>query len=87
MTTLLSSRRVLIHAASGGVGLAALQLAAALGASAAATAGAAGKRVLLRRSGQQIVTSSRDLSFVDDCPLVRTPSIVGLSPAVLCIHW
>ena len=69
-------RRVLIHAAFGGVGLAAVQLAGALGASVAATAGTAGKRALLRSNGQRNIASSRDLGFVGDCIMVRAcPSL------------
>ena len=65
----------MIHAAAGGVGLAAVQLAAALGAVVFATAGSPAKRCLLRRLGARVVASSRDLSFVDDLAMVR----IGMS--------
>ena len=54
--------RVLIHAAAGGVGLAALQQAALLGCSVHATAGSPAKRMLLRSLGVQHVLNSRDTS-------------------------
>ena len=57
--------RVLIHAAAGGVGLLAVQLALARGAEVFATAGSPAKRQLLRERGAHHVGSSRDLSFVD----------------------
>jgi acyl transferase domain-containing protein/acyl carrier protein len=56
--------RVLIHAAAGGVGLAACQLALAAGADVFATASPA-KWEALRRLGVRHVASSRDLEFVD----------------------
>ncbi len=62
---------MVIHAASGGVGLAALQVAQTLRASTVATAGTASKRSLLRSCGHNIVTNSRDLTFIDDCIMVR----------------
>ena len=65
-------RRVLVHAAAGGVGLAAIQLAGALGATVFATAGSPAKRRLLRRLGARFVASSRDLSFADELAVVRT---------------
>jgi acyl transferase domain-containing protein/NADPH:quinone reductase-like Zn-dependent oxidoreductase/acyl carrier protein len=58
--------RVLIHAAAGGVGLAAVQLAQRAGAEIFATAGSAAKREHLHALGVAHVMSSRDLSFVDD---------------------
>ncbi|MBI2570996.1 MAG: SDR family NAD(P)-dependent oxidoreductase [Candidatus Schekmanbacteria bacterium] len=57
--------RVLIHAAAGGVGLAAVQVAQRLGAEIFATASSEAKHGLLRTLGVQHVFSSRDLSFVD----------------------
>jgi acyl transferase domain-containing protein/NAD(P)-dependent dehydrogenase (short-subunit alcohol dehydrogenase family) len=61
-----SGERVLIHAAAGGVGLAALQIAQAAGAEIYATAGSDEKRALLRSMGVVHVSDSRSLSFVDD---------------------
>ena len=58
--------RVLIHAAAGGVGLAALQLAQQAGAEIFATAGSREKRDLLRAMGIQHVMDSRSLTFADD---------------------
>jgi NADPH:quinone reductase-like Zn-dependent oxidoreductase/acyl carrier protein len=57
---------VLIHAATGGVGLAAIQLARHIGAEIFATAGSPEKRALLRSLGVQHVMDSRSLDFVDE---------------------
>jgi NADPH:quinone reductase-like Zn-dependent oxidoreductase/acyl carrier protein len=57
--------RVLIHAAAGGVGLAAIQLAQRAGAEVYATAGTPGKRALLRALGVKYVMDSRTLAFAD----------------------
>jgi acyl transferase domain-containing protein/NADPH:quinone reductase-like Zn-dependent oxidoreductase/SAM-dependent methyltransferase/acyl carrier protein len=57
--------RVLIHAATGGVGLAAIQLAQQAGAEIYATAGTPVKRDLLRALGVSHVADSRSLSFAD----------------------
>lgn len=58
--------RVLVHAAAGGVGLAALQIAQHAGAEVFATAGSDRKRDLLRSLGVQRVMDSRSLDFVDE---------------------
>jgi acyl transferase domain-containing protein/NADP-dependent 3-hydroxy acid dehydrogenase YdfG/acyl carrier protein len=58
--------KVLIHAAAGGVGLAAIQVARWLGAEVFATAGSPDKRDYLRRIGVQHVFDSRGLSFADE---------------------
>ena len=58
--------RVLIHAAAGGVGLAALQLALAAGAEVLATASTPEKRDHLLRAGADHVMDSRSLAFVDE---------------------
>jgi acyl transferase domain-containing protein/NADPH:quinone reductase-like Zn-dependent oxidoreductase len=58
--------RVLIHSASGGVGLAAVQLARAIGAVIFATAGSPDKREYLRRLGIEHVMDSRSLDFADE---------------------
>jgi 1-acyl-sn-glycerol-3-phosphate acyltransferase len=58
--------RVLIHAATGGVGLAAVQVARALGAEVLATAGSDEKRAFLRSLGIEHVFDSRSLAFADD---------------------
>ena len=57
--------RVLIHAASGGVGLAAIQIARQIGAEIFATAGSPRKRDYLRSLGIQHVMDSRTLDFAD----------------------
>ena len=58
--------RVLIHAAAGGVGLAAIQLAQRAGAEVFATAGSPMKRDLLRALGVKYVMDSRTSSFADE---------------------
>jgi acyl transferase domain-containing protein/aryl carrier-like protein len=58
--------RVLIHAAAGGVGLAAVQLAQRAGAEIYATAGSDEKRELLRSMGVRHVMNSRTLDFADE---------------------
>jgi acyl transferase domain-containing protein/NAD(P)-dependent dehydrogenase (short-subunit alcohol dehydrogenase family)/acyl carrier protein len=60
-----SADRVLIHAAAGGVGMAALQLAQQKGAEIFATAGSPAKRDLLRSMGVGHVMDSRTLDFAD----------------------
>ncbi len=57
--------RVLIHAASGGVGLAAIQIARQIGAEIFATAGSPRKREYLQSLGIQHVMDSRTLDFAD----------------------
>ncbi|MFF9481894.1 SDR family NAD(P)-dependent oxidoreductase [Streptomyces sp. NPDC014733] len=58
--------KVLIHSATGGVGLAALQIARRNGAEVFATAGTEEKRALLRDLGVQHVMDSRSLRFADE---------------------
>lgn len=58
--------KVLVHAAAGGVGLAAVQLAHAVGAEVFATAGSPEKRELLRLLGVKHVMDSRSLAFADE---------------------
>jgi len=55
--------RVLVHAAAGGVGQAAVQIARALGAEVHATAGTEAKRAWLHRQGVRFVYDSRTLEF------------------------
>ena len=57
---------VLIHSATGGVGLAALQVARSAGAEIYATAGTEAKRDLLRELGVEHVMDSRSLRFADE---------------------
>ncbi|MGB8166104.1 MAG: thioester reductase domain-containing protein [Chthoniobacteraceae bacterium] len=58
--------RVLIHAAAGGVGFAAVRLAQQAGAEIFATAGSAEKRDFLRSCGVPHVMDSRTLAFADE---------------------
>lgn len=58
--------RVLIHAAAGGVGLAAVQIAKWVGAEIFATAGSPEKRAFLRSQGIENVMDSRSLAFADE---------------------
>lgn len=66
LANLQSGQRVLIHAATGGVGLAAVRLAQRLGAEIFATAGSKVKRRYLRSIGVQHVYDSRTANFADD---------------------
>lgn len=59
-------QRVLIHAAMGGVGLAAMRLAKAAGAEVIATAGSAAKRARALEEGAAFAFDSRSVSFADD---------------------
>ena len=56
---------VLVHAGTGGVGLAAIQVAAALGCRVLATAGSPAKRSTLRCAGMSTTADSRSTAFVD----------------------
>jgi NADPH:quinone reductase-like Zn-dependent oxidoreductase/SAM-dependent methyltransferase/NADP-dependent 3-hydroxy acid dehydrogenase YdfG len=58
--------RVLVHAAAGGVGLAAVRLAQRSGADVLATAGSAEKREFLRTQGVAHVFDSRSVTFRDE---------------------
>ena len=59
-------RRVLVHSAAGGVGLAAVRVATSLGAEVYATAGSPRRREFLRKRGIDHVGDSRSTSFADD---------------------
>jgi acyl transferase domain-containing protein/acyl carrier protein len=61
-----AGERVLIHAAAGGVGMAAVQLALQAGAEVFATAGNDEKRGFLRSMGVQHIMDSRSLDFADE---------------------
>jgi acyl transferase domain-containing protein/NADP-dependent 3-hydroxy acid dehydrogenase YdfG/acyl carrier protein len=63
LARLRAGERILIHSASGGTGLAALQLAQRAGAEIFATAGRDEKREFLRRAGVAHVMDSRSLDF------------------------
>jgi len=71
-----SADRVLVHAAAGGVGLAAIQVAQAKGAVAVATAGGTAKRSLLHGLGVQHVLGSRDTSFVSEAAQLGGATVV-----------
>jgi len=58
--------KLLVHAGTGGVGLAALELTAALNCNVAATAGAPTKRAHLRSQGVKNAVDSRSVSFAED---------------------
>jgi thioesterase domain-containing protein/NAD(P)-dependent dehydrogenase (short-subunit alcohol dehydrogenase family)/acyl carrier protein len=62
--------KVLIQAAAGGVGLAALQIAKLAGAEVFETAGTTEKRELLRLLGADHVMSSRSLAFADEIKML-----------------
>jgi acyl transferase domain-containing protein/NADPH-dependent curcumin reductase CurA/NAD(P)-dependent dehydrogenase (short-subunit alcohol dehydrogenase family)/acyl carrier protein len=66
-----AGERVLIHAAAGGVGLAAVQIAQGVGAHVFATAGSPAKRKLLSDLGVLHIMDSRSLDFGDEV-LART---------------
>ena len=61
-----AGERVLIHSATGGVGLAAVRIAHTLGAEVYATAGSEERREFLRGEGVAGVADSRSTSFADD---------------------
>ncbi len=61
-----AGERVLIHSATGGVGLAAVQLARRVGAEIFATAGTPEKREYLKGLGIEHVMDSRSLAFADE---------------------
>ena len=63
---LVRGERVLIHAATGGVGLAAIQIARQAGAEIFATAGSPEKRAYLESLGIEHIMDSRTLDFADE---------------------
>ena len=67
--------QVLVHASTGGVGLAAVQVAQAGGGNVTATAGSPAKRAFLRRRGVAAAMGSRDAAFLDS---------VACAPAGAC---
>ena len=66
LAKLRAGESVLIHAAAGGVGLAAVQLALRCGAKVFATAGSPAKRAMLRGLGVTAVMDSRSIAFSDE---------------------
>ena len=71
-----SNDRVLVHAAAGGVGLAAIQVVQAKGAVVVATAGGTAKRLLLHGLGVQHVLGSRDTAFVSEAAQLGGATVV-----------
>ncbi|MFE9422260.1 SDR family NAD(P)-dependent oxidoreductase [Kitasatospora sp. NPDC006697] len=65
LARLTAGETVLVHSATGGLGLAAVRIARALGAEVIATAGSEAKRQYLRELGVEHVFDSRDLSWAD----------------------
>ncbi len=76
LARLRKGERVLIHAAAGGVGLAAIQIAQTIGAEIFATAGSEEKRQYLRSLGVEHVMDSRSLEFADE--IVEITSAEGV---------
>ncbi len=66
---------VLIHAAAGGVGLAAIQIAKWRGAIVIATAGTESKRKLVQSLGADFAFDSRSMSFVEDVRRIRPKGV------------
>jgi len=66
LARLRKGERVLIHMATGGVGLAAIEIARLVGAEIFATAGSPAKRDFLKKRGIKHVMDSRSLAFVDE---------------------
>ena len=68
--------RVLVHAAAGGVGLAAIQVAQVAGAQVLATAGGPPKRSLVHGLGARHVLGSRDTAFVSEAAELGRAAVV-----------
>ena len=66
LAKLKAGERILIHAAAGGVGLAAIQIAKNIGAEVFATVGSAAKRKFLEKLDITHIMNSRDLDFVEE---------------------
>ena len=69
-------QRVLLHAAAGGIGLAAIQMARQMGLTAVATAGSAAKRHIVRRAGVEAVHDSRATDFPEELAMAEGVDIV-----------
>lgn len=78
-----AGERVLIHAAAGGVGQAAVRLARRAGAEVLATAGSPGKRAWLREQGIRHVFDSRSLDFADQ--VLEVTGGAGVDMVVNCL--
>ena len=83
--------QVLVHAGTGGVGLAAIQVAQAAGLGLHTTAGTPAKRAHLRGLGISAVAESRNTGFTDAVTLATAGSGIDLalnsltSPGKLCL--
>ena len=66
LARLSAGQRILVHAAAGGLGLAAVQLAIQAGAQVFATAGSPEKRAFLKKLGVELVFDSRSLTFREE---------------------
>lgn len=78
--------QVLVHAATGGVGSAAVQVCGALGCPVLGTAGSPEKRALLRAQGVAALASSRDTCFADAFGCAPTGTTLFHERA-LCRFW
>jgi NADPH2:quinone reductase len=76
---------LLVHAAAGGVGLAAVQIGKALGARVIATAGGAEKLAIARAAGADVTLDYRDASWVDGVRDATGGQVTDLS--LKCIAW
>lgn len=69
--------RVLVHTATGGVGLAAQQVIDSVGATCIGTAGSSSKRAIMRLRGVQHMVDSRSHQFVEECAqMMQGPTAV-----------
>ncbi|MDI1314628.1 type I polyketide synthase [Prosthecobacter sp.] len=75
---MMKDERVLIHAATGGVGQAAVRIAKATGAEIFATAGSAEKRAFLKKIGVEHVLDSRTLAFAGEVMRITNDEGVDL---------
>lgn len=75
-THVTASDTVLVHASAGGVGLAAVQVLQAIGATVIATAGSAQKRAVLHHMGVKHVISSRQTQFAADIAALGGVNVV-----------
>lgn len=75
---MMKGERVLIHAATGGVGQAAVRIAKATGAEIFATAGSAEKRAFLKKIGVEHVLDSRTLAFAGEVMRITNDEGVDL---------
>ena len=80
LARLARGQRILVHAATGGVGWFALRVAQAIGAEVVATAGSPAKRQMLARLEVQAIYSSRDAGFAAAGPV---DVVLGAAPADL----